>query len=133
MDQTLEGRSALVTGSTSGIGLGIARGFAAAGAKVMLNGFGKPEEIEARAPSVGKLWRCRAPYSAADMSKPHQIAEMVAGTLRALQLGCDILVNNAGIQHVAPLEEFPAEKWDAIIAINLASAFHTIAAAYCRR
>ncbi|WP_198371843.1 3-hydroxybutyrate dehydrogenase [Roseomonas rosulenta] len=129
MDRTLEGRTALITGSTSGIGHGIALLLAEAGAKVMLNGFGKPEEIAAARASVGAaMGGGDAPYSAADMSKPDEIRAMVAdceATLGAV----DILVDNAGIQHVSPVEDFPEAKWDAIIAINLSSNFHAIKAA----
>jgi 3-hydroxybutyrate dehydrogenase len=114
----------LVTGSTSGIGLGIARALAASGAAVVLNGFGKPEEIEAAQQAIGADFGVPVAYSAADMSKPDSIAEMIAMTLDRFGR-LDALVNNAGIQHVAPLQEFPTAKWDAIIAINLSSAFHT--------
>jgi 3-hydroxybutyrate dehydrogenase len=125
----LEGRVALVTGSTSGIGLAIARGFAEQGAKVMLNGFGSEAEIAAARASVGALMGvAEAPYSAADMSKPAEIRAMVAACEASLG-ACDILVDNAGIQHVSPIEDFPDEKWDAIIAINLVSNFHAIKAA----
>lgn len=123
MEQTLAGRTALVTGSTSGIGLAIAQAFHRAGARVMLNGFGKPEEIAAARASVGD-----APHSPADMSKPDEVRAMVAEAERAFGR-LDILVNNAGIQFVSPVEEFPAAKWDAILAINLSSNFHAIAAA----
>jgi 3-hydroxybutyrate dehydrogenase len=116
----LNGKRALVTGSTSGIGLGIARALAAEGAKVMLNGFGEPALIES-------LKKDFAGHSAADISKPEQIRAMVADATKAMG-GIDILVNNAGIQHTAPVEEFPAERWDAILAINLSSNFHSIAA-----
>lgn len=129
MDRILQGRTALITGSTSGIGLGIAMLFAQAGAKVMLNGFGKPEEIAAARASVGAaMGGGDAPYSAADMSKPEEICAMVAeceATLSAV----DILIDNAGIQFVSPVEDFPDAKWDAIIAINLSSNFHAIKAA----
>jgi 3-hydroxybutyrate dehydrogenase len=114
----------LVTGSTSGIGLGIARALAAAGSAVVLNGFGKPEEIKATQDAIGADFGVPVAYSAADMSKPDSIAEMIQMTLDKFGR-LDVLVNNAGIQHVAPLQEFPAAKWDAIIAINLSSAFHT--------
>jgi len=124
----LPNKVALVTGSTSGIGLGIARALAAAGANVMLNGFGDKGLIDKLVAEFGSQYRVRASYSAADMSKPAEIAAMVAQAARELG-GVDILVNNAGIQHVAPVEEFPVEKWDAVIAINLSAAFHAIRAA----
>lgn len=116
----LDGRVAVVTGSTSGIGLGIAQALAAAGASVMLNGFGGPEAIDAALESVPG-----ADYSAADMTDPVAILGMIAAT-QARFGRLDILVNNAGIQHVAPIADFPPEKWDAVIAINLSSAFHAI-------
>jgi 3-hydroxybutyrate dehydrogenase len=120
----LKGKTALVTGSTSGIGLGIARTFAAQGAQVMINGFGDFEGPLAELRQSGT----RAVYHGADMSQPEQIADMVRAC--EAELGsCDILVNNAGIQHVALVEHFPVERWDAIIAINLSSAFHTMRAA----
>ncbi len=129
MEQTLAGRTALITGSTSGIGHGIAMQMARAGAKVMLNGFGKPEEIAAARAEVGAaMGGGDAPYSAADMSKPDEVRAMVADCEKTLG-ACDILVNNAGIQFVSPVEEFPDAKWDAIIAINLSSNFHAIKAA----
>lgn len=121
----LRGQVALVTGSTSGIGLGIAEALAAAGAHVMLNGFGDPAEIERLQHEVAQRHGVRVLHDGADMSKPAAIVAMTARTLEEFgQL--DILVNNAGIQHVAAVEEFPAEKWDAIIAINLSAAFHTV-------
>ncbi|MDW4547854.1 3-hydroxybutyrate dehydrogenase [Defluviimonas sp. D31] len=120
----LSGKTAIVTGSNSGIGLGVARELARAGADVVLNSFTDSDEDHALAADLGKEFGVRARYIKADMSK--------GGECRALvkQAGdCDILVNNAGIQHVAPVDEFPVEKWDAILAINLSSAFHTTAAA----
>jgi 3-hydroxybutyrate dehydrogenase len=124
----LESRVAIVTGSTSGIGLGIARAFTVAGASVVLNGFGRPEEINDTVASLADGRGTRAIYSAADMSKPDEIAEMVRTTIETFGR-LDILVNNAGIQHVSPVDQFPVEKWDAVIAIDLSSAFHTIRAA----
>jgi 3-hydroxybutyrate dehydrogenase len=124
----LKGKSALVTGSTSGIGLGIARALAREGANVMLNGFGEAAEIEKTRAGVEKEFGVKALYSAADMTRPAEIAAMVAEAEKKLG-SVDVLVNNAGIQHVAAIEEFPVEKWDAIIAINMSSAFHTIRAA----
>ena len=116
---------ALVTGSTSGIGLGVARALAAAGASVVLNGFGDRDEIAASKDAVERDFGVTASYSDADMSSPEATAAMVAETISAYGR-LDIVVNNAGIQHVAPIEEFPTQKWDAILAINLSSAFHTI-------
>ena len=116
----LTGRTALVTGSTSGIGLGIAKALAMHGANIVLNGFG---DVEAAKRQFADL-DCELGYHPADMSVPGQIADMVAYAERTLGR-VDILVNNAGIQHVAPVDEFPPEKWDAIIAINLSSAFHS--------
>ncbi|WP_299210148.1 3-hydroxybutyrate dehydrogenase [uncultured Tateyamaria sp.] len=121
-------RTAIITGSTSGIGLGIAEAFAAQGFNIMLNGFGDANEIEATRTGLDVKSAGTVAYHGADMTKPDQIADLVATT--EAQFGAvDILVNNAGIQHVAPVEEFPLEKWDAIIAINMSSAFHTIRAA----
>jgi 3-hydroxybutyrate dehydrogenase len=124
----LSNKVALVTGSTSGIGLGIARAFAAAGANVMLNGFGDRALITKLLAEFESQHKVRAAHSAADMSKPAEIAGMVTQAEREMG-SVDILVNNAGIQHVAPVEEFPPEKWDAVIAINLSAAFHAIRAA----
>jgi 3-hydroxybutyrate dehydrogenase len=122
-NRPLAGKAAIVTGSTSGIGLGVARALAAAGASVVVNGFGKADEIARVLGDLSAEFGARAVYSPADMSKPAAIAEMVA--LASDSFGrLDILVNNAGIQHVAPIDQFPAEKWDAVIAINLSSAFH---------
>ena len=123
----LKGKSAVVTGSTSGIGLGIARAFARDGANVLINGFGEAADIERERAAIASEFRVEALYSPADMTKPAEIAAMIR--LAETELGSvDILVNNAGIQHVAPIEEFPIEKWDAIIAINLSAAFHAIRA-----
>jgi 3-hydroxybutyrate dehydrogenase len=128
ISRPLEGRVSLVTGSTSGIGLGIARALAAAGSAVVLNGFGKPEDIAEAQSRIASEFGVKVRYSPADMSKAASIAEMVATTLDGF-CRLDVLVNNAGIQHVAPIEQFPIEKWDAILAINLSSAFHTTRAA----
>ncbi len=125
---TLKGKTAVVTGSTSGIGLAYARAFAGAGANIVINGMGVPADIERERSGIETDFKVRAVHSPADMTKPAEIAEMVA--LGEKTFGSvDILVNNAGIQFVAPIEEFPIEKWDAIIAINLSSAFHAIRAA----
>ncbi len=124
----LKGRNAVVTGSTSGIGLGIARALARDGANVVLNGFGDAKDIEAARAAIEKEFGVKAIYSGADMTKPAEIAGMVK-TAETTFGSVDVLVNNAGVQHVAPIEEFPIEKWDQIIAINLSSAFHAIRAA----
>ncbi len=125
---SLTNRTAVVTGSTSGIGLAYARALASAGANVVINGFGDAAEIEQARAGIEAEFKVKAVYSPADMTKPAEIAEMVA--LGEKTFGAvDILINNAGIQFVSPVEEFPAEKWDAIIAINLSSAFHAIHAA----
>ena len=120
LQTSLKGRKAVVTGSTSGIGLGLLRALAGEGADVVMNGFGDAAEIEAARKAVEAEFGVSCAYSAADMTKPEEIAEMIeqAG-------GVDVLVNNAGIQHVALTEDFPPEKWDAVIAINQSSAFHT--------
>jgi len=128
MSRPLEGRVSVITGSTSGIGLGIARALAAAGSAIVLNGFGKPEDIAETQARIVSDFGVKARYSPADMSKPAPIADMIAMTLDNFGR-IDVLVNNAGIQHVAPLEQFPIEKWEAILAINLSSAFHTMRAA----
>lgn len=120
----LSEKTALVTGSTSGIGLAIAEAFAKAGANVVLNGFGDTGEIEATRASLESAHGITATYSGADMTKPQEIADMVSQA-EVDHGSVDILVNNAGIQHVAPVDEFPLAKWDAIIAINMSSAFHT--------
>ncbi|CCD98095.1 3-hydroxybutyrate dehydrogenase [Bradyrhizobium sp. STM 3809] len=123
--RSLAGRVAVVTGSTSGIGLGIARALAEAGVHVVLNGFGKPEEIDRIRSQIASEFGVRTGYAAADMMQPAAIERMIEGVMEEFGR-LDIMVNNAGIQHVAPLEEFPVEKWDAIVAINLSSAFHTM-------
>jgi 3-hydroxybutyrate dehydrogenase len=125
---TLRSKSAVVTGSTSGIGLAIARAFAREGASVLINGFGQADEIEAARRGIETEFGVKAVYSPADMSKPDETVAMVRQAEDAFGT-VDILVNNAGIQHVSPVEDFPPEKWDAIIAINLSSAFHTMRAA----
>jgi 3-hydroxybutyrate dehydrogenase len=125
--KSLAGKSAIVTGSTSGIGLGIAQALAGAGMHVMLNGFGDSAEIEQTRAGLEKTFRVKVAYSAADMTKPADIAGMVAEAGKVLGK-VDVLVNNAGIQHVEAIETFPIAKWDAIIAINLSAAFHAMRA-----
>ena len=124
----LKGKSALVTGSTSGIGLGIARALAAQGANVTINGFGDKAAIEKERGGIEKEFGVKAAYSAADMTKPDEIAAMVH-TAEQTFGSVDVLVNNAGIQFVSPIEDFPVEKWNQIIAINLSAAFHAVRAA----
>jgi 3-hydroxybutyrate dehydrogenase len=124
IERPLAGKLSLVTGSTSGIGLGIARALAAAGSDIVLNGFGKPDEVTQVKANIAADFKVRVAYSAADMSNPLAIREMIEAILQSSGR-LDILVNNAGIQHVAPLQDFPPEKWDAILAIDLSSAFHT--------
>ena len=119
----LKGKTALVTGSTSGIGLAMAREFAKDGANVVINGFGTPADIEKERSGIESDFGVKALYSPADMTKPDEIAAMVATAEKTFG-SVDVLVNNAGIQFVAPIEEFPVEKWNQIIAINLSSAFH---------
>ncbi len=118
-------RNAIVTGSTSGIGLGIATAFAKSGMNVMLNGFGEPQQIERIRSAMAEKYGVKVLYSDADMTRPEQIAAMIQQAREAFG-PINVLVNNAGIQHVQPVEDFPQEKWDAIMAINLSSAFHTI-------
>jgi 3-hydroxybutyrate dehydrogenase len=120
----MEGKTAIVTGSTSGIGLGIATDLAASGANVVLNGFGDHDEISKIVDDLKQKHNVGVLYCGANIAKPDEISDMVERT-RAEFGGVDILINNAGIQYVAPIEEFPVEKWDAIISINLSGAFHT--------
>jgi 3-hydroxybutyrate dehydrogenase len=122
---SLKGKAAIVTGSTSGIGKAIAEAFAAQGCNVMLNGFGDKAAIEAQRVELAKTCNVAVAYHAADMTKPAEIADLVTKTQASFG-SVDILVNNAGIQHVAPIENFPPEKWEAIIAINLSSTFYAI-------
>jgi len=124
----LKQKTAVVTGSTSGIGLGIARAMAREGANIVINGFGDKAAIEKERAGIEKEFSVKAIHSPADMTKPAEIAEMIR-TAESTFGSVDVLVNNAGIQHVAPIEEFPIDKWDAIIAINLSAAFHAIRAA----
>jgi 3-hydroxybutyrate dehydrogenase len=123
-DGSLRGKVAVVTGSTSGIGLGVARALAAQGARVVLNGFGDPGDISDLQADFATRFGHSAGYSNADMSKPSDI-EMMIADITERHGSIDVLVNNAGVQHVAPIEDFPAAKWDLILAINLSSAFHT--------
>jgi 3-hydroxybutyrate dehydrogenase len=121
----LKGKSAVITGSTSGIGLGIAQALAQQGVNVLMNGFGDPAQIKNLRMRLELEHNVKVVHSGADMGSPPQIHAMIAEAEQIFG-GVDILVNNAGIQHVAPIDEFPADKWDAILAINLSSAFHTI-------
>ncbi|HYZ63174.1 MAG TPA: 3-hydroxybutyrate dehydrogenase, partial [Acetobacteraceae bacterium] len=125
---SLKGKAALVTGSTSGIGLGIARELAKAGADMMLNGFGDPAAIQALRAELAQSAGVKVAFNGADLSKPDAVVGLVQAT--TAELGrLDILVNNAGIQHTSPIASFPPEKWDAVIAINLSAAFHAMRAA----
>ncbi|KQZ61460.1 3-hydroxybutyrate dehydrogenase [Sphingopyxis sp. Root1497] len=121
----LKGKTALVTGSTSGIGLGIAKAFAAAGADIIINGFGEAAAIEAERAALEVLNGGKAAYDGADLTKPDAIEDMFQRADKDFG-GVDILVNNAGMQFVSPIEDFPVEKWDMIIALNLTASFHTI-------
>ena len=123
-----KGKAAIITGSTSGIGLGIARALAAAGCNVMLNGFGDASAVERERSGIGKEFGVRAAFHPADLAKPSEIAQMVDAAVKEFGQ-IDIVVNNAGIQHTAPVEQFPPDRWDAVIAINLSANFHTIRAA----
>ena len=123
----LKGKTAVITGSTSGIGLGIARVLAGAGCSIMLNGFGEAAAIERERAAIEVEFGVRAAFDGADLSKPAEIARMIEAAARALGQ-VDILVNNAGIQHTAAIENFPLDRWDAVIAINLSSNFHAIRA-----
>ena len=124
----LKGKVAVVTGSTSGIGLGIARAFAQQGANVVINGFGDPAEIEKVRAELAALHKVQVLYDGAYLSKAEAVGALVANTVQALGR-IDILVNNAGIQHTALIEDFPVEKWDAVLALNLSAVFHGTAAA----
>jgi 3-hydroxybutyrate dehydrogenase len=121
---SLRGKSAIITGSTSGIGVGIANALAEQGVNIVLNGFGNVDEIVALKSQISQEYGVQVIHHSADMARPEQIADMLQESLDRFE-HIDILVNNAGIQHVADIEDFPVEKWDAIIAINLSSAFHT--------
>ncbi len=125
---TLKSRTAVVTGSTSGIGLAIARAMAKEGANVVINGFGTPDDVERERAAIESEFAVGVRHSAADMTRPAEIAAMISDAEQAFG-SVDILVNNAGIQFVSPVEDFPIEKWDQIIAINMSAAFHAIRAA----
>lgn len=126
-ERDLKGRTAIITGSTSGIGAGVAEALAGAGADIVLNGFGDAQQIETFRTGLAKTHSVRVIYSNADLSDPEAVRGMIAQAVE--QLGpVDILINNAGIQYVAPIEDFPEAKWDSILAINLSSAFHAIKA-----
>src|SRR6201994_3435154 len=132
MMATLTGKTAVVTGSTSGIGLAYARAFASAGANIVINGMGAPADIEKERSAIETDFKVKAVHSPADMTEPAEIGARIALGEKACG-SVDILVNNAGIQFVSPIEEFPPEKWEAIIAINLSSAFYAIRAAVDRK
>jgi 3-hydroxybutyrate dehydrogenase len=122
---SLKGRNAVVTGSTSGIGLAIAMELAAQGANILIDGVDSPVALEATAENIRKATGAKVIWSVANMAKPEEIREMIAQAERELG-SVDILVNNAGVQHVSPIEDFPEDKWNLILAVNLTSAFHTI-------
>lgn len=124
----LEGRRAIITGSTTGIGKGIAEALAAAGCAVMLNGFGEAAEIEAQRTEMSRRYGVEVLYNGADLAKPEDCEQLVRDAEKRLG-GVDILVNNAGIQYISPVEDFPIDRWQAVIAVNLSSAFYTIRAA----
>ncbi|BAF89209.1 3-hydroxybutyrate dehydrogenase precursor [Azorhizobium caulinodans ORS 571] len=119
----MKGRNAVVTGSTSGIGLAIARSLAAEGCNVMLNGFGEPAQIEMVRREMAETTGCTIGYSGADMGRPEEVRALIAAAQNTLGT-VDILINNAGVQHVAPLVAFPEDKWDLLLAVNLSAAFH---------
>ena len=125
--EMLNGKTAVVTGSTSGIGLGIARALAEAGCNVMLNGFGEAKAIESERTQIEKEFKVQAVFDPADLAKPDEVAKMIEAATREFGK-VDILVNNAGIQYTAPVEDFPVDRWDAVIAINLSANFHAIRA-----
>jgi len=128
MSPSLKDHVAIVTGSTSGIGLALAEAMAKAGARIVLNGLGDPAKIEAVRAGLSNTYGVEVRYHGADMTKPEEITDMVTSTVKAFGR-LDILVNNAGVQHVSPIEDFPTQTWDQIIAINLSSAFHATKAA----
>lgn len=123
-NRTLAGKLALITGSTSGIGLGIARVLASHGANLVINGFGDPDQIQALVKTLGDEFGVKVVYEGADLTQAAEIEQMMQ-RIEQQHGGVDILVNNAGIQYVAPVEDFPAERWDAVIALNLSASFHT--------
>ncbi len=120
----LKGKTAIVTGSTSGIGMGIAKAFAKEGINIVINGFGDPDKIEQERKDIEAMG-VRAVYNGADMTKPNEITALISETVEEFG-AIDILVNNAGIQHVEPVEDFPPEKWDQVIAIDMSASFHTV-------